>query len=290
MEAGFKIGHVGHAKIELWEKDGVLSGGGEEGEIHIKLNNLPVNYVGDTEVELLTVQDRFVIGKMQLLGDNGSFVYTQTKLLSEIEGNLAYNDVLAIRIDLGPQKEAFCKIHEMQKSMCEMEEVQESAIEVATVEDNLLPDEETICEQTTDIIEMHAAEELVSQKSVNVSEAVSMGEDKWSHLCNVYPRITPFSDDREYLQIGPEDFVLLSSKCYTLINNSFMLHGYYHYGQLVLCKVEKRGKTMYYLGTPGIYLEREKQVAIMYGFESFECATEPAAEGDFGYYMLQVEL
>lgn len=299
MEAGFKIGHVGHAKIELWEKDGVLFESGEEGEIHIKLSNLPVNFVGDAEIELLTTQERFVIGKMQLSGDNGSFLYKQTALLHEIDGNLAYNDILAIRIVLGSQKEAFCKIHEMQQSISETEEVQKHAIEdavkettteVATMEDNLLPDEEIICEQTTDIIEMYAAEELISQKSVNVPEAVPMGEDKWSHLCNIYPRITPFPDGREYLQIGPEDFVLLSSKCYTLINNSFMLHGYYHYGQLVLCRVEKRGKTMYYLGTPGIYLEREKQVAIMYGFESFECATEPATEGDFGYYMLQVEL
>ncbi len=299
MEAGFKIGHVGHAKIELWEKDGVLLDDAEEGEIHIKLSNLPGDFVGDAEIELLTTRNRFVIGKMQLSGDNGSFVCAQTKLLNEIDGNLAYNEIMAIRIGLGQKKEAFCKIHEMQQNMCQAEEVEEiaieavveeTAIEVATAEDDLLPDEKMICEQTEDTIVMHAAEEIVSQKRGGASETASMGEDKWSHLCNIYPRITPFSDDREYLQIGPGDFVLLSSKCYTLINNSFMLHGYYHYGQLVLCRVEKRGKTMYYLGTPGIYLEREKQVAIMYGFESFECASEPAAEGDFGYYMLQVEL
>ena len=37
-------------------------------------------------------------------------------------------------------------------------------------------------------------------------------------------------------------------------------------------------------------LTKEKQVAIMFGFESFECAEEPAQAGDFGYYMMRTEL
>jgi hypothetical protein len=41
---------------------------------------------------------------------------------------------------------------------------------------------------------------------------------------------------------------------------------------------------------PGNFYDREKQVAVMYGFESFECAKEPAGQGDFGYYMIRVEL
>lgn len=43
-------------------------------------------------------------------------------------------------------------------------------------------------------------------------------------------------------------------------------------------------------GVPGNYFEREKQVAIMFGFESFECEAEPAKTGDFGYYMMRTEL
>jgi len=41
---------------------------------------------------------------------------------------------------------------------------------------------------------------------------------------------------------------------------------------------------------PGNFYEREKQVALMFGFESFECQKEPAQVGDFGYYMIPVEL
>ena len=28
----------------------------------------------------------------------------------------------------------------------------------------------------------------------------------------------------------------------------------------------------------------------MFGFESIECKTEPAGDGDFGYYMISVEI
>jgi hypothetical protein len=42
------------------------------------------------------------------------------------------------------------------------------------------------------------------------------------------------------------------------------------------------------VGVPGNYYEKEKQVAVMFGFESFETKTEPAKEGDFGYYMIGV--
>lgn len=115
-------------------------------------------------------------------------------------------------------------------------------------------------------------------------------EDKWAQLWSVYPHIHPFQDEREYLSIRPSDFVLFPAASYKMVNNSFLLHGYYNYHHLLLGKVEKRGEDFYYIGVPGNFYEREKQVAIMFGFESFECAEEPAQAGDFGYYMMRTEL
>jgi hypothetical protein len=68
------------------------------------------------------------------------------------------------------------------------------------------------------------------------------------------------------------------------------MHGYYNYHHLILSRLEKRGEALYYLGVPGSYFEKEKQVAVMFGFESFEGAKEPAEYGDFGYYMMRVHL
>ena len=119
---------------------------------------------------------------------------------------------------------------------------------------------------------------------------VRLLDDKWQQLWAIYPHIRPFRDDREYLSIGPSDFVLFPSASYKMVNNSFLLHGYYNYNHLLLAKLEKKGETSFYIGVPGNYFEKEKQVAIMFGFESFECAEEPAQPGDFGYYMMRVGL
>ena len=115
-------------------------------------------------------------------------------------------------------------------------------------------------------------------------------EDKWQQLSAIYPHIQPFQDERDYLSINPSDFVLFPSKFYKAVNNSFLLHGYYNYNHLILARMEHRGETLYYIGVPGNYYDREKQVAVMFGFESFECAAEPAKTGDFGYYMMRMEL
>lgn len=121
-------------------------------------------------------------------------------------------------------------------------------------------------------------------------EAVPLLENKWLQLCAIYPHIKPFRDQREYLSIGPEDFVLFSSESYKAASNSFMLHGFYNYRHLILTREERRGEILYYVGVPGNYYDREKQVAIMFGFESFECAQEPAQSSDFGYYMMKIQL
>ena len=144
------------------------------------------------------------------------------------------------------------------------------------------------------------ASERRTEKSVRKSTAVNAArgektpvrllEDKWQQIWAIYPHIHPFQDEREYLSISPADFVLLSGEAYRAANNSFLLHGYYNYDHLILTKIERRGEVSYYIGVPGNYYEREKQVAVMFGFESFECGTEPAQAGDFGYYMMRTQL
>lgn len=115
-------------------------------------------------------------------------------------------------------------------------------------------------------------------------------EDKWQQLCAIYPHTQPFRDERDYLSIRPADFLLFPADVYRQANNSFLLHGYYNYKHLLLTRVEQRGEPVYYIGVPGNFYEKEKQVALMFGFESFECAEEPAQTGDFGYYMMRVQL
>jgi len=118
----------------------------------------------------------------------------------------------------------------------------------------------------------------------------SLKPGKWDQLGAIYPRISPFGDARRYLQISPGDFVILKDRSYRMVNNSFLLHGYFTYRHLILHRMRRNGEMIYYVGVPGVYFEKEKEVAVLFGFESFEGAEEPAREGDFGYYMMRVEL
>lgn len=155
-------------------------------------------------------------------------------------------------------------------------------------------------EEVTEGAELHQADALNAPEETGTAtkggrepqppQMASMSEDKWQQLWKIYPHIRPFQDERQYLSLRPEDFVILHSGAYRLVQNSFLLHGYFNYNHLILTQVSQRNGNQYYIGVPGNFYEKEKQVAIMYGFGSFECRQEPAQEGDFGYYMIKVEL
>lgn len=116
--------------------------------------------------------------------------------------------------------------------------------------------------------------------------------DKWEQLKRQYKNMHPFGDDRVYLSIEPKDFVVLSMPCQRLVNNSFLLHGFYNYRYVILGKdrqLGSGGETCFYIGVPGVFFEREKMVAVMFGFEGFECQG-PVEIGKFGYYLRRVEL
>lgn len=115
-------------------------------------------------------------------------------------------------------------------------------------------------------------------------------EEKWKELCKKYEIVHPFGNQDEYISIAPKDFIIFPEKYQNLVNNSFLLHGYYNYQHIILGRKEDGGKNIYYIGVPGVYYEREKMVAIMFGFEGFECGDKRANNGGFGYYMRRVEL
>lgn len=134
------------------------------------------------------------------------------------------------------------------------------------------------------------APEPRNSKKAATENTLHMKDTKWEQLSSIYPHIHPFRDAREFLSVGPEDFVVLRERCYQMTHNSFLLHGYYNYRHLLLMRQESSGEAKYYIGVPGNFYEREKQVARMFGFESFEGSREPAWDGDFGYYLISVEL
>lgn len=172
------------------------------------------------------------------------------------------------------------------KTMWEAEKAARRAENMAQEAQRITRAPEKTTEKTTRTVKRPASGSTLG----SAKRPVRLMEDKWQQIWAIYPHIHPFQDEREYLSISPADFVLLPDEAYRAANNSFLLHGYYNYDHLVLTKIERRGEVSYYIGVPGNYYEREKQVAVMFGFESFECGTEPAQAGDFGYYMMRTQL
>lgn len=123
-------------------------------------------------------------------------------------------------------------------------------------------------------------------------KAVSIASDKWEQLKNQFKIMHPFGDEREFVSIEIKDFTVLREAYQKLVNNSFLLHGFYNYRHLILgkdCRIGTSNEVCFYLGVPGVFFEREKMVAVMFGFEGFE-SEGPVEIGKFGYYLRRVEI
>ncbi len=117
-------------------------------------------------------------------------------------------------------------------------------------------------------------------------EEVRLTPDKWQQLLKSYKQIHPYGDERLYISLEPRDFVIMSEEYQHLAHNSFLLHGFYNYRHIIL-GAEEDG---FYLGVPGVFYEREKMVAMMFGFEAFECEGGKAENGKFGYYLKKIKI
>lgn len=143
------------------------------------------------------------------------------------------------------------------------------------------PQETVVAQEASEV-----SKTVKTQPSMSLPPVEGLKEDKWEQILDTYDCIHPYGDERIYVKLEPRDFIILSSKYQHLVNNSFLLHGFYNYRHVAL---GKEGEA-YYLGVPGVFYEREKMVALMFGFEAFECASGEPKAGEFGYYLRRVEL
>lgn len=147
------------------------------------------------------------------------------------------------------------------------------------------------CQKTEQKTEREAAYDSMENPVLHAAGGSRL-EDKWTRLQRSYKTVHPFGDDRTFLSVELRDFHLLTAPYQRLANNSFLLHGFYNYRHLILGPDKELGGSSgicFYLGVPGAYFEREKMVAVMFGFEGFECGGA-VENGKFGYYMRRVEV
>lgn len=124
----------------------------------------------------------------------------------------------------------------------------------------------------------------------NIEILEPLHEDKWLQLCKKYSNVHPFKNGKVFLSIKPEDFIILQQGYQKLVHNSFLLHGFYNYGHLILGKLDDGTESPFYIGVPGVYYNQEKKAAQMFGFVGFESTEQPVQPGSYGYYMIEVML
>lgn len=283
VENGERIKGCGFVKVEY--RDGCIN-------LEIMVTGVSCKFSGLYEVLIYAESGQHSPGQICIQNGRGNFCLCNRDVEAISRKCGSYSEWQGVSIILEPGKE-ISGLWGNRQTRCVLERVEpEMEMGMSAAIEHVEKQQTVICEKLP--LKKSAPSSVEApqkeQKEDNPRSYTRLLDDKWQQLSAIYPHIKPFKDKREYLSIRPTDFVLLSSESYKTANNSFLLHGFYNYQHLILVREEKRGETFYYVGTPGIFYEREKQVAIMFGFRSFECAKEPAQEGDFGYYLMRVQL
>ena len=90
----------------------------------------------------------------------------------------------------------------------------------------------------------------------------------------IYPNSEAKPQSPIYKRIAITDIRSLPSRNWHLCNNSFLVHGFFCYHYLILKTINAPDGAKMYLGVPGIYASQERMMALLFGFNDFEIATD----------------
>lgn len=102
-----------------------------------------------------------------------------------------------------------------------------------------------------------------------------------------------FSDDDLYdcIEITLDDLEKLPEESKGLKNNSFLNHAYFNFRHLILAKQRGNNGTFHYIiGIPGLFTNRERNTAAMFGFEHFKFSMRGDIHlNQFGYWYKRLD-
>ena len=104
--------------------------------------------------------------------------------------------------------------------------------------------------------------------------------------------IDAFDDDYFYdcIEVSPEMLKCLNQNEIDIAGNSFLLHGYYNFRHILFGRVrDNLDNTKYFVGVPGMYCNRERYMASMFGFNNFKKShRSDYANPYFGYWYQEI--
>ena len=107
-------------------------------------------------------------------------------------------------------------------------------------------------------------------------------DQEWEQIRSSCHKVEDCRELGEVYRVNKGNFAVLPESMKHILQNSFLVHGLMNYGYLLLFRVDEKAR-QFGVGVPGVYYEKEKLVAEMFGFPQFWCDGR-SDNGKFGYY------
>lgn len=200
--------------------------------------------------------------------------------------------------------EDYVNQEELTEQSCELtgenSKIKENELKESEIKDNEIKDSEI---KNSEIKNSEIKESEIKRESgeddASKSESYSQNDSEqeeykeleklWQNWRKLYCKCQiPFNDTvLNGIKIQLSDLERFPSNCWGFAGNPFVLHGYYYFRYLVFAK-DSDGK--FYIGVPGVYHDREKMAAALFGFGNFaKMPPQKGVEGDFGYWLHCIE-
>ena len=111
----------------------------------------------------------------------------------------------------------------------------------------------------------------------------NQADQEWELVRRSCHKVEACRELGEVYRVNKGEFAVLPESIKHILQNSFLVHGLMNYGYLLLFRADEKMK-QFGVGVPGVYYEKEKLVAEMFGFPQFWCDGK-SNSGKFGYYL-----
>lgn len=108
-------------------------------------------------------------------------------------------------------------------------------------------------------------------------------DQEWEQIRSSCHKVEDCRELGEVYRVNKGNFAVLPESMKHILQNSFLVHGLMNYGYLLLFRVDEKVR-QFGVGVPGVYYEKEKLVAEMFGFPQFWCDGK-SDNRKFGYYL-----
>lgn len=274
-----KRGNAGFVKWEKYDECHILS---------VFVSGLDGTFNKETRVYL----DESILGTLSIRGGRAEGTYLLTG-----EDNEQKEYIERIKIALDDKRVLVAEFEAQEKPQVQKQmQLQESE----PAEEMPTPELEQVQHMPAEKMPTPEPEQVVSEQEPEEKETVQpesvkvnggkevLPESLWEQLGKSHEPFYPFDNEVECFRIFPKDLNLLQPEYRPFGSNQFLMHGYYNYRYLIIFR-KKDETDEYWLGVPGIYHEREKMAARMFGFEKFEAVNKDYRTGDLGYYLVTVK-